>query len=172
MTHLEQLVAEWLDFRGYIVRPNVRVGLLSHGGHKGEIDVAAFHPITTHCLHVECSSDANSWKVREKTFERKFAIGSEFIGKEVFPWLESPKIEKWAVVWGGKRRRETVGGGKVITMNMLYRNIGRDVLKLIQKGNRIFPEKYPLLRTIQGTMKHVGDSARIAEDTLLLPDME
>jgi len=176
MTHLEQLVTEWLDLRGYFVRCNVRVGRLSHGGHTGEIDIAAFHPPTTHCLHVECSGDANSWKVRESSFERKFAIGREFVEKEVFPWLKDPRIEQWAVVWGAGPRRKTVGRAKIVTMNMLYRNIARDIVKLNQKGNRVIPEKYPLLRTIQATMKHVGDSkpmtARIAEDALLLPDVE
>jgi len=32
--HLEQLVAEWLEFKGYFVRRNVKVGKLPRGGHE------------------------------------------------------------------------------------------------------------------------------------------
>ena len=171
MNHWEQLVEEWLDYRGYIVKCNVCVGALAHGGHAGEIDVAAFHPHTKHCLHIECSGDAESWGERRERFKRKFHIGREFFGKEVLPWLQDPRIEQWALVWSAGRGRETLDGVKIVTARMLYRNIARDVMKL--KGNRIVPEKYSLLRTVQITMRLVGDSKRalaeIAQEPLLLP---
>ncbi len=35
--HLEQLISEWLEFKGYFVHRNVKVGKLAHGGHAGLI---------------------------------------------------------------------------------------------------------------------------------------
>ena len=177
MNHLEELVSQWLDFRGYIVRCNVCIGLLRHGGHTGEIDVAAYHPVTKHCLHVECSGDADSWAYREKRFEQKFAKGRDFIKKEVFPWLDGVgdlKIEQWAIVWTAGADRTHVAGGKVVTMRNLYRNIARDIRKMREKGNRVIPEKYSLLRTIQQAMHHIGGLAQADtpghEDVPLLRD--
>lgn len=57
---LEQLVAEWYEFRGYFVRRNVRVGPLVKGGHESELDVVAFHPEKKRLVHVEPSMDAHS----------------------------------------------------------------------------------------------------------------
>lgn len=63
---LEQMVAEWYEFRGYFVRRNVRVGPRPKGGHIAELDVVAYHPARKHLVHIEPSSDANSWEEREK----------------------------------------------------------------------------------------------------------
>lgn len=41
---LEQLVAEWYEYRGYFVRRNVLVGRRSQGGQDGELDIVAFNP--------------------------------------------------------------------------------------------------------------------------------
>ena len=37
--HLESLVAEWYEFRGYFVRRNIRVGKRSKGGYECELCV-------------------------------------------------------------------------------------------------------------------------------------
>jgi hypothetical protein len=69
MNHLEQLVAEWLTYKGYFVRTSVRVGRRAEGGYAGELDVVGFRPETKHFLHVECSLDAASWEQRKKKSE-------------------------------------------------------------------------------------------------------
>ena len=43
MNHLEQLVAEWLQYRGYFVRVSVPVGARPNGGFEGELDVVGLH---------------------------------------------------------------------------------------------------------------------------------
>jgi hypothetical protein len=58
LNHLEQLVAEWLQYKGYFVRISMPVGLRPMEGYEGELDVVAFHPARQHSLHVECSPDA------------------------------------------------------------------------------------------------------------------
>jgi len=44
MNHLEQLVTEWYEYRGYFVRRNVQVGPRLKGEYECELDVVAFHP--------------------------------------------------------------------------------------------------------------------------------
>jgi hypothetical protein len=53
---LEQLAAEWYEFRGYFVRRNIRVGLRPRGGYESELDVVAFDPDKGHLVHIEASS--------------------------------------------------------------------------------------------------------------------
>ena len=72
---LEQLVAEWYEFRGYFVRRNINVGPRLKGGFESELDVVAFHPTKRHLVHIEPSMDAHSWDQREKRFTAKFAAG-------------------------------------------------------------------------------------------------
>jgi len=152
MNHLEQLISEWLEFKGYFVRRNVKVGRLSHGGHEGELDVVAFNPETNHVLHVEPSTDAEKWDKREPRFRKKFKVGKKYILSELFPWLSgNPQIEQWAVLWGSTKNHRTIGGGTVVPISKLYALIAKDVLAV--KTGRAVPEQFPLLRTMQFTMR-------------------
>ena len=69
--HLETLVAEWYEFRGYFVLRNVRVGKLPTGGYACELDIVAFHPENSHLVQVEPSLDADPWAKREERFRKK-----------------------------------------------------------------------------------------------------
>ena len=174
MNYLETLVHQWLDYRGYFVRRNVNVGRANNAGHSGELDIAAYDPTTGHCLHVECSLDSGSWEAREKRFAPKFRKGKEFLEKEAFP-LRVKTIDQWAVVWNAGANRKTLGGGKVVTLATLLRNIATDILETNKHANRTVPEKYFLLRAVQDTMRHVGDprefDAKLFEDDHLLPKL-
>ena len=86
MSHLEQFVAEYPGWKGYLVRQNIKVGPLGHGGWEMELDVVGFHPSTQDLVHYEPSIDALNWAAREKrykkslmqaeiTFERTFFLG-------------------------------------------------------------------------------------------------
>ena len=95
---LEQLVAEWYEFRGFYVRRNVKVGKRSKGGHEGELDVVAFHPVERRLVHVETSMDAENWEKRETKFSRKFKAGKTYI-PSLFAGLGSlPEIEYVALI--------------------------------------------------------------------------
>ena len=39
MSHLENLIAEYYDWQGYLIKRNIKVGKLSHGGWEMELDV-------------------------------------------------------------------------------------------------------------------------------------
>ena len=58
--HLEQLIAEWYEFKGYFVRRNVHVGKRTKGGYDCELDVVAFNPCEKKLVHIEPSLDAHS----------------------------------------------------------------------------------------------------------------
>jgi len=49
INHLEQIVAEWLEsewleYQGYFVRRNIKVGKRERGGYECELDIVALHP--------------------------------------------------------------------------------------------------------------------------------
>jgi hypothetical protein len=94
---LEQLVAEWYEFRGYFVRRNIKVGRRAKGGFDSELDVVAFHPEHRHLVHVEPSMDAYAWNKREKRFAAKFAAGKKFI-PSLFVGLTLPQPEQIALL--------------------------------------------------------------------------
>src|SRR5690242_17667960 len=113
---LEQLAAEWYEFQGYYVRRNVKVGPRARGGHEGELDIVAFHPERRHLVHVEPSTDSQSWEKREQRYKKKFAAGRRYI-PGLFPGLSLPKdIEQLALlVFASKRSHTQLGGGKLVT---------------------------------------------------------
>ena len=78
MSHLEDLIAEYYDWSGYLVKQNLKVGKLSHGGWEMELDVVAFHPETKRLVHIEPSIDADSWAERERRFRKKFESGERY----------------------------------------------------------------------------------------------
>jgi len=55
MSHLEALIAEYYDWKGYLVKRNIKVGRLKHGGWEMELDVVAYDPNTKHLIHLEPS---------------------------------------------------------------------------------------------------------------------
>jgi len=150
MTHLEKLVRQFYEWRGYIVRSNIKVGKLSHGGWAGELDIVAYHPLTQHLIHLEPSIDAHSWAKREERFQKKFEFGKQYIHKDIFPWLDpSTPLEQVAVLITGSR--PTLAGGKVISIDQFMRDVRNEVLKAGIMAKNAIPEEFDLLRTVQMT---------------------
>lgn len=148
---LEELAAEWYEYQGYLVKRNERVGRNPNGrgGNQGELDVVAYNPRTGHLVHVETSTDADSWPERERRFTRKFTCGMNYVNS-LFDGLTLPnQIDRVAVfAFGSGRNHKTVGGGKVRTAKELISEI-LGVLKDIPFACRAVPEKYPILRVLQ-----------------------
>lgn len=151
MNHLEGLIRQYYEWKGYIVRSNVKVGRLTHGGWSGELDIVAYHPQTKHLIHLEPSIDANSWDNREDRFKKKFAAGHEYIGSEVFPWVDkNTPIEQVAVLITSSRTE--LAGGKVWSIDELMRDIRTEIINAGIMAKNAIPEEYDLLRTIQMTV--------------------
>lgn len=151
---LEQLVTEWYEYQGYFVRRNVLVGKRPKGGHECELDVVAFNPATRHLVHIEPSMDAESWEIRERRFHKKFEAGLKYI-PGLFPGFDVPReIEQIAVlVFASKVNHPTLGGGKVLLVSDLMREIMEDLSDKKISENAV-PEHHALLRTLQFVVEY------------------
>jgi hypothetical protein len=155
MSHLETLIAEYLEWQGFLIRRNTKVGRLAHGGWEMELDVVGFHPETGALVHYEPSIDALSWEKREARYKKKFDAGRKYIFKEMFSWLPaSTQLQQVAVFVSHPRGRDTIEGGIIISVDQLMAEIRAKVVAYGPMVSNAIPEQYPLLRTIQ--MSHVG----------------
>lgn len=153
MSHLEELLYQYYDWKRYIVRRNINVGRLSHGGWEGELDIVAYHPETDDLIHLEPSVDAHSWEKREFRFKKKFNAGKKYIFKDVFPWLDpSTRLTQIAVLISCAQDRKTLAGGKIVTIDAMMSTIKKEIKAQGVMGKSAIPEQYGLLRTIQMTI--------------------
>lgn len=154
MNHLEQLVAEWYEFRGYFVRRNIQVGKRSKGGYECELDVVAFNPESQHLVHIEPSMDAHTWAKREIRFAKKFAAGKQYI-PGLFKGITIPsQVEQIALLgFASNAKVKTLAGAKIMTTSELFAEIVKELV-----GKRVaraaVPEQYALLRTLQFACEH------------------
>lgn len=152
MLHLEDLLCEYYDWLGYVVRRNVKVGRLKHGGWEGELDIVAYHPKTGDLLHLEPSIDAHPWSRRAQRFEKKFGVGKKFIFTEVFPWLDrSTPLRQITILVSRGTDHRVLAGGEVMTIDEIVRDIRTAVASRGRIASSAIPEQYRLLRTIQMT---------------------
>ena len=96
MNFLEQLIAEWYAYQDYLVLTNINFGKRLKGGYEGEIDIIAFDPKKKTLVHLETSSDADSWKERQEKFQKKFETASKHYSS-IFN-IKFEKVRKIAVV--------------------------------------------------------------------------
>lgn len=153
-SHLETLIHEYLEWRGYLVRRNVKVGRLAHGGWAMELDLVGYHPKTTDLVHYEPSIDALSWSKREARYKKKFEAGRKYLFTEVFAWLPpSTPLKQIAVFINHPKSRHTIAGGSIVSVDELMAEIRTEVTKYGVMSKKAVPELYPLLRTVQLTHK-------------------
>jgi hypothetical protein len=149
MNHLEQLVSEWLQYRGYFVRVSVPVGRRTKGGFEGELDVVALNLPEKHLLHVECSLDALQGQKREQKFAGKFERGRRYI-RDVFNGIELPDELDQVVLlqFASSKSPRTLGGGRLVTVREFINEVF-DGLKATSPSSGAVPSTLPLLRTLQ-----------------------
>jgi hypothetical protein len=152
LNFLEQLVAEWYEFRGYFVRRKINVGPSLKGKFEFELDIVAFHPGKPHLVHIEPSMDAASWDQREKRYTAKFGAGRKHL-PSLFSGFDLPEIDQIALlVFAGRLRPPTLGGGKVLLIQDFMNEIRFDSewgLATRSVRNRSVPEQYVILRSLQ-----------------------
>jgi hypothetical protein len=150
MTHLEDLIAEYYEWRGYVVKCNALVGKRPKGGWEMELDVVAYDPVTPKIFHLEPSLDAQSWEVREGRFIKKFEAGRKYILTELFKWLPSdtPIVQK-AILVRARKARPMLAGAEIQTVDEIIAEIKAAVMCRGVASRAAIPEHYPLLRTIQ-----------------------
>ncbi len=148
MNHLEQLVSEWLQYRGYFVRTSVQVGPRPNGGFEGELDVIGVHLGQQRLIHVECSVDTLSMAKREERFAMKFERGRRFIEK-VFDGLTLPTtLEQVAVLQFPNTSVQTFGTARIISVRDLVHEIYAGLAHTTPASGAV-PVTLPLLRTLQ-----------------------
>ena len=155
MAHIEDLLAEWLDWKGYLVKRNVKVGRLKHGGWEMELDVIGYHPITNDLVHYEPSLDSFNWKKRETRYQKKFSAGKKYILSDVFKWLsKDTPIRQVAVLNWHARNRNKIVGGTIQSVDEVMAEIRKEVMNQGLMSKNAIPEQFPLLRTLQ--LSHCG----------------
>ena len=158
--HLEALVAEWYEFRGFFVRRNVQVGKRPKGGYECELDIVAFHPEQRALVHLEPSLDSDSWAKRELRYKKKFEAGRRYI-PTLFQGIPIPKhIDQIALfVYGGGNGRTQLAGGRVMFikdfMAEVHAGIGHRKV-----NSAAIPEEFPHLRTLQFAAQYWGVEKR------------
>lgn len=146
---LEELAAEWYEFRGYFVRRNIPVGPRQKGGYECELDVVAFHPESKHLVQIESSMGADSWEKRELLFRKKFEAGFTHI-PSLFRGVHLPKRpEQLALlVFASTKNRSTIGGGRILPIRDFLQEIFTE-LKLRHISKAAISEHLPILRAFQ-----------------------
>lgn len=154
MNHLEQLVAEWLQYKGYFVRVSIPVGPRQNGGFEGELDVVGFNLKTKHLIHIECSLDALKEEERETRFAAKFERGRRFISS-VFLGIQLPKLDQALVLQFSSGRVRKIGGVRLVTVRDFVHEMV-DGLKGTSPASKAVSANLPLLRTVQLATHEIG----------------
>jgi hypothetical protein len=146
--HLEDLVAEWLEYRGYFVRKSVLVGKRLAGGFEGELDVVGLNPITRHLIHVECSLDADPWPKREHRFTLKFERGRKYIPSIFHDIATDQTLDQVALMQFGGGSRTTLGGARLVWVCDFLTDMICDLASKKPEKEAV-PSTLPLIRTLQ-----------------------
>lgn len=155
MSHLESLIVEYLDWQGYLVRRNTKVGRLKHGGWEMELDVIGYHPREMDLVHYEPSVDAHTWEMREARYEKKFAAARRLVFSEVFSWLPpETSMRQIAVFPSHPKGRDSIAGGQILSIDELVAEIRAKVMMCGVARSNAISENYPLLRVLQ--LSHCG----------------
>lgn len=149
MNFLEQLAAEWYEYQGYFVRTNIKFGPRKNGGYEGEIDVAAYNPQTGELIHIETSTDSDSWNERSEKMKRKFDSASKHY-QNIFPFNKNTVKHVAILGFTGNTKKHDFGKIEVILIPDFAKTITKKLTEtsMIKKA---IPESYPLLRAIQFT---------------------
>lgn len=146
MNFLEELVAEWYSYQGYLITTNRKFGRRPNGGYEGEIDVLAWGPRERRLIHIECSTDADRLVGRVRRFQRKFYTASQHY-KEILD-IDFHSVRQLAIV-GFSSTRIDFGDGIVHqTVPELIKEIHACVSEK-DPMSRAVSEKMPLLRALQ-----------------------
>lgn len=148
MNFLEQLAAEWYAYNGYFVQTNLKFGKRKAGGWEGEMDVLAFHPRDKVLVHIETSSDADSWGCRKTRFTEKFDNAQKYY-TQLFQF-NYVRVEKIAIVGWGQIHPASISFKGIVIKSVP--EFFSEITKVLNRRNpakEAVPEHWPLLRAIQ-----------------------
>jgi len=147
--YLEQLAAEWYEYRGYFVRRQLIVGQKPSGGYEGELTILAVHLERGDVVHVEPSMDAHSWEKRETRYQTRFDLGRRYIPDLLGGKHKTRPLRQVALIGlGSSTNHPTLGGGEVLSLGDFLSNIIAAFRGGELSGQPV-PQQYPILRTLQ-----------------------
>lgn len=148
MNFLEELTAEWYEYKGYFVRQNIKFGKRKKGGWTGEMDVIAYNANDRTFLHIETSTDSDTRAKREKKFKKKFLDARRHYMK-TFPF--KGRLRQLVIVSFRLAMPADINFGKGVEIKTIPQFLKEIVAELSVKDPRknAIPESYPLLRAIQ-----------------------
>ncbi len=154
--YLVELVAEWYEFQGYLVRRNVAAQASNKSG-TTELDVIAVHTGHSEVVHVEASMDSDSWQKRDKRFRAKFRAGQVLFDELAAGMKKKPRFRQRALlVYARTLRRRTLGGGELVLLPQFLHEIVERLVEL-RIDKQIVPEHLPLIRTLQFVTEYRED---------------
>lgn len=145
--YLEELLAEWHEYKGYFVYRNLWVGLQADGSYECELNVVGYHPQKNTVIQVEPSLDVQDWEARKRHFQLKFEAGKKYLHR-MFNVSPSPKVEQIAVLAFPGEPRYSIAGARVLTLADLITEI-MGKLGTYRMSSYTLPDQWPLLRTLQ-----------------------
>lgn len=147
--YLEQLAAEWYEYRGYFVRRQLMVGQKSSGGYEGELTILAVHLERGDVVHVEPSMDAHSWEKREARYRARFDLGRRFIPDLLGGKYKAGPLRQVALIGlGSSTNHPNLGGGEVLSLGDFLAQI-LNAFRGGELAGQPVPQQYPILRTLQ-----------------------
>jgi len=147
---LEQLAAEWYSYTDYFVRTNICLNPRPKGGWANELDVLAFSIARGELIHLEASSDADSWDERKKKFLTKKFVFSQ-LQYENIVGAQIQTIRKIALVGSVRKSKANLVWGQGIEVILVPSFIAIITANLATKDpmKAAVPEGFPRLRAMQ-----------------------
>jgi hypothetical protein len=147
--HLEELIEEWYEYKGYYVKRNIMVGKREKGGYECELDIIAFNPTTNHLVHLEPSLDSDNWSTREHRYQKKFDAGKKYIKDQFIGFTLPNEIDQFAIfAFATNINHPTLAGGKVISAGDILHEIFLE-LRTKRLMQHAIPEHLSILRSFQ-----------------------
>lgn len=148
MNFLEQLAAEWYQYKGYFVATNIKFGPRARGGYAGEMDVIAYDPKSHDLIHIETSTDADPGAKREKKFRKKFTTARENY-LTIFPY--KGRLKQIAIVGFARAPRNRLDFGEGVEIKSIRAFLEEITSEVGSKNpaTSAVPENLPLLRAVQ-----------------------
>ncbi len=113
------------------------------------MDIVAFHPRTKVMVHLEASTDADSWTERSRRFSKKFADAQKYYSQLLKFGYQS--VEEVAIVGWGRSVPAGISFSHGVVIKTLPQFVSEitDVLRQRDPAKEAVPEHWPLLRAIQ-----------------------
>jgi hypothetical protein len=158
MNWLEQLAAEWYEYRGFFVRRNDRIGRRSTGGYASELDILALDPRSGELHHIEASGSAASWAELQEQTVRKFNQAFDRYEELVGPNFRT--VRRIAILGFSRTTSVDLNWGNDIEVKLAPAFLQEIIAHLASQSpaTNAVSEKFPLLRTIQAVVHAQGSN--------------